>query len=160
MAVFFLYSWKVHGPAFAIATKLDNLIEPFSHRCVKSYKLENLAAAANALWEWQQVRSSSVIKLTLIMISMWIVLCIYCDFVEMMEKLIVVDEGALGGLTAWCNCCLLKKHDDLFDVLLVCSPWLEQMGLYTFLLLPCSAANATYRSALWYSAVSLARLGW
>ena len=90
----------------------------------------------------------------------------YYDFVEMMEKL-VVDEVALDE---W------KQAYDAASVCWKKTPMIYSMSVGMFSMkrangvshyIPSTAtsaaaqaANAAYRSTLWYSAVGLARLGW
>ena len=136
---------------------------------LKSSELENLAAAtANALsgvTADREVLRSSVFDYDQRKVGSSYYVGYY-DFVEMMEKL-VVDEVALD------------EWKQAYDAASVC--WKKTLMIYSMSVgmfsmkrangvshyIPSTAtsaaaqaANAAYRSTLWYSAVGLARLGW
>ena len=136
---------------------------------LKSSELENLAAAtANALsgvTADREVLRSSVFDYDQRKVGSSYYVGYY-DFVEMMEKL-VVDEVAL------------YEWKQAYDAASVCwkkTPMIYSMSVGMFSMkrangvshyIPSTAtsaaaqaANAAYRSTLWYSAVGLARLGW
>ena len=136
---------------------------------LKSSELENLAAAtANALsgvTADREVLRSSVFDYDQRKVGSSYYVGYY-DFVEMMEKL-VVDEVALDE---W------KQAYDAASVCWKKTPMIYSMSVGMFSMkrangvshyIPSTAtsaaaqaANAAYRSTLWYSAVGLARLGW